>query len=133
MTTNRCKTWSFRVEQLFASIDHAYFLGTRNVKTRSVLLSRQPELKVISHTVWKEKLNATSSVKNDAHGGRRCKFYQTPQSEVRFECHLMLIIANNEVLYKRTQHLKIDINSFSCINYNKCLVTKIAIHELTIP
>ena len=55
MTTNRCKTWSFRVEQLFASIDHAYFLGTRNVNTRSVLLSREPELKVISHTVWKEK------------------------------------------------------------------------------
>ena len=37
MASHRCKSWFYRVEQLFVSIDHAYLLGAGNVNTRSVL------------------------------------------------------------------------------------------------
>ena len=54
MVSSRCKTWFYRVGQLFVSIDHAYLLGAENVNTRSVLLSIEAELKVISDIAWKE-------------------------------------------------------------------------------
>ena len=45
---------------------HAYLLGTGNVNTRSVLLSIEAELKVISDIVWKSKLITTSAIRGDA-------------------------------------------------------------------
>ena len=54
MASSRCKTWFYRVAQLFVSIDHAYLLVAENVNTRSVLLSIEAELKVISDIAWKE-------------------------------------------------------------------------------
>ena len=73
MASNRCKIWFYRVEQLFVSIDHAHLLGAGNVNTRSVLFSIEAELKVISDTAWKEKLNATSAIRAYAQGGNKLR------------------------------------------------------------
>ena len=71
MASNRCKTWFYRVEQLFVSA----LLGAGNINTRSVLLSIQAELKVISDIAWKEKLNATSAIRGNAQGGNKQRTY----------------------------------------------------------
>ena len=75
MASSRCKTWFYRVGQLFVSIDHAYLLGAENVNTRSVLLSIEAELKVISDIAWKEKLNANSAIRGNAQGGNKQRTY----------------------------------------------------------
>ena len=69
IASNRCKTWFYRVEHLFVSIDHAYLLVAGIVNTRSVLLSIEAKLKTISDIAWKEKLNATINICS-------CKFMQ---------------------------------------------------------
>ena len=76
MASNRCKTWFYRVGQLFVSIDHAYLLNAENVNTRSVLLSIEAELKVISDIAWKEQLIATSANRGiNAQGGNKLRTY----------------------------------------------------------
>ena len=81
MISNRCKTWFYRVEQLFVSIDHAYLLGAGNVNTRSVLLSIEAELKTISGIAWKEKLNATSAIRGNVQGGNKLRTYSQFKQE----------------------------------------------------
>ena len=66
-------------EQVFVSIEHAYLLGAGNVNARSVLLSIQAELKVISDIAWKEKLNATSAIRGNAQGGNKLRTYACSQ------------------------------------------------------
>ena len=41
-------------------------------------------------------------------GSHFCETLQTSETEVRIECRLLMIIANNELLCNITQHLKID-------------------------
>ena len=67
------KTWFYRVGQLFLSIDHAYLLGAVKVNTRSVLLSIEAELKVISDIAWNEKLNANFANRGNAQGGNKLR------------------------------------------------------------
>ena len=43
--------------------------------TRSVLLSIEAELKVISDIAWKEKLNANSAIRGNAQGGNKLRTY----------------------------------------------------------
>ena len=53
-----------------------FFLCTIKRYTRSVLLSIEAELKVISDIAWKEKLNATSAIRGNAQGaGNKLKTY----------------------------------------------------------
>ena len=89
--SNRCKTWFYRVEQLFVSSDQAYSLGAGNVNTRSVLLSIKAELKTIFDIVWKEKLNATSAIRGNAQGGNKLRTYSQFKQEYRTEQYVTVI------------------------------------------
>ena len=91
MASSRCKTWFYRVGQLFVSIDHAYLLGAENVNTRSVLLSIEAELKVISDIAWKEKLNANSAIRGNAQGGNKLRTYSQFKHEYGTEPYVTVI------------------------------------------
>ena len=91
MAGSRCKTWFYRVEQLFISIDHAYLLGAENVNTGSVLLSIEAELKVISDITWKEKLNATSAIRGNAKGRNKLRTYSQFKHEYGTDPYVTII------------------------------------------
>ena len=93
MASSRCKTWFYRVGQLFVSIDDAYLLGAENVNTRSVLLSIhvEAELKVISDIAWKEKLNATSAIRGNAQGENKLRTYSQFKHEYGTEPYATII------------------------------------------
>ena len=91
MASSRCKTWFYRVGKLFVSIDHAYLLGAENVNTRSVLLSIEAELKVISDIAWKEKLNANSAIRRNAQGGNKLRTYSQFKHEYGTEPYVTII------------------------------------------
>ena len=91
IASSRCKTWFYRVGQLLVSIDHAYFLSAENVNTRSVLLSLEVELKVISDIVWKEKLTATSAIRGNAQSGNKLRTYSQFKHEYGTEPYVTII------------------------------------------
>ena len=91
MASSRCKTWFYRVGQLFVSINHAYLLGAENVNTRSVLLSIEAELKVISDIAWKEKLNANSAIRGNAQGVNKLRTYSQLKHEYGTELYVTII------------------------------------------
>ena len=66
-------------------------LGAENVNTRSVLLSIEAELKVISDIVWKEKLNATSAIRSNAQGGNKLRTYSQFTHEYGTEPYVTII------------------------------------------
>ena len=92
MASNRCKTWFYRVDELFVSIDYAYLLGAENVNTRSVLLSIEAELKVIYDIAWKEILNATSAIRSNALGGNKLRTYSKFKHEYGTEPYVHVTI-----------------------------------------
>ena len=66
-------------------------LGAENVNTRSVLLSIEAELKVISDIAWKEKLNATSAIRGNVQGGNKLRTYCQFKHEYGTEQYVTII------------------------------------------
>ena len=91
MASNRCKTWFHRVEKLFISIERAYLLGAENVNIRSVLLSIEAELMTIFDNAWKEKLNATSSIRGNVQCGNKLRTYSQFKQEYETEQYVTII------------------------------------------
>ena len=66
-------------------------LGAENVNTRSVLLSIEAELKVISDIAWKEKSNANSAIRGNAQGGNKLRTYSQFKHEYGTEPYVTVI------------------------------------------
>ena len=66
-------------------------LGAENVNTRSVLLSIEAELKVISDIVWKEKLNANFRIRGKSQGGNKLRTYSQFKHEYGIEPYVTII------------------------------------------
>ena len=66
-------------------------LSAENDNIRSVLLSIEAELKVISDIAWKEKLNANSAIRGNVQDGNKLRTYNQFKHEYRTALYLTII------------------------------------------